>query len=309
MYNVVLWGMGKGYDLFTACKGHDMVNIIAMADSYVSEYSKIDGIPIIRPEDICSQDYDYLIITTLVDKVFNEILERALDLGVKREAIIPVRVFEIPFFNFNDYIKIKEANISFVSDFCFAGFLYYRFGFKRTSPTINMHASSNEGYLNFLKDIKGHLALEMEKIENIVDQPYMGLYTYPRGRLGDCEWVFDHDTTFESAVERWNKGRERFNYDNYVAFMTIRSDEAAYAFEALPIEHKLGFYWKELNLKSVVCIPEWSNPEVRRRYVNNFAWIVNHIADGSGRAGTPYRCQMINWMKFLQFKDGFIRKI
>lgn len=304
-YNVVLWGMGEGYDLFTACKGHDMVNVTAIADSYVSEYGKYDGIPIIRPEDICSQDYDYLIITAFRDDVYNEILEQALDLEIKREAIIPVRVFEIPFFNFNDYIRIKEANISLVSDYCFAGYLYYRFGLKRTSPTINMFAS-NESYLNFLKDIEGHLALEMEEIKNTVDQPYMGIYTYPKGRLGDCEWVFNHDDTFESAVERWNKGRERFNYSNYAVFMAIRSDEAAYTFNALPIEHKLGFYWKELNLKSVVCIPEWSNPKIRRRYGYNFAGLVNRIAEG--RAGIQ-RCQNINWMKFLQFQDGFIRKI
>ncbi len=305
MYNVILWGMGEGYDLFTACKGYDMVKVIAIADSYVSEYKSIDGIPIIRPEDICNHDYDYLIITAFRNKVYDEILEQALNLGVKREVIIPVRVFEIPFFNFNDYIKIKEANISFLSDYCFAGYLYYRFGFKRTSPTINMFAS-NGNYLNFLKDIRGHLALEMEKIENTVEKPYLGTYAYPRGRIGDCEWEFSHDDTFESAVERWNKGTERFNYSNYVAFMTIRSEEAAYAFEALPIEHKLGFYWKELNLKSVVCIPEWNNPKIRRRYGYNFAWLVNRIADG--RTGI-YRCQNINWMRFLQFKDDFIRKI
>lgn len=307
MYNVVLWGgAGEGYDLFTACKGHNMVNIIAMADSYVNEYSKIDGIPIIKPEDICSQNYDYLIITAL-EYVYDEILKQALDLGVKREVIIPVRVFKIPFFDFNDYIKIKESNISFVSDYCFAGFLYYRFGLKRTSPTINMYASSNESYLNFLKDIKGHLALNMEKVENTVDQPYMGFHAYPRGRLGDCEWIFNHDVSFERAVERWNKGRERFNYSNYIAFMTIGSDEAAYAFDALPIEHKLGFYWKELNLKSVVCIPEWSNSKIRYKYANNFVSIINGIADESGRSGAR-RCQIINWMRFLLFKDGFIRK-
>ena len=164
----------------------------------------------------------------------------------------------------------------------------------------------HESYLYFLNDFRGHLALEMEKIENIVDQPYMGLHAYPRGKLGDCEWEFNHDNTFESAAERWNKGRERFNYSNYAVFMTIRSDEAAYAFDALPIKHKLGFYWKELNLKSVVCIPEWSNPEIRRRYAYDFALIVNSIANG--RTGT-YRCKNINWMKFLQFQDGFIRKI
>ena len=54
--------------------------------------------------------------------------------------------------------------------------------------------ASNESYLNFLKDIKGHLALEMEKVENIVEQPYLGIFTYPRGRLGDCEWIFSHET-------------------------------------------------------------------------------------------------------------------
>ena len=62
--------------------------------------------------------------------------------------------------------------------------------------------------------------------------------------------------------------------------MTVRSDEAAYAFDALPIEHKLRFYWKELNLEFVVCIPEWSNPEIRHRCGYDFVGIVNSFLMG-----------------------------
>lgn len=45
--------------------------------------------------------------------------------------------------------------------------------------------------------------------------------------------------------------------------MTLFSEDAAYEFDQLPIKHKMGFFWKNLGLDSVVYMPEWENPQTR----------------------------------------------
>ena len=52
MYKVVLWGLGDGYNSFVSHHGLDMVEVIAIVDKEGWCYKKIDGIPVIQPEEI-----------------------------------------------------------------------------------------------------------------------------------------------------------------------------------------------------------------------------------------------------------------
>lgn len=301
MYKVALWGTGNGYNLFSSHHGHSMVEVVAITDSKWSGYYKsIDGIPVVPTEKIADVPFDYLIISVIDDCIYKEIVNEAMQLGIKREVILPLRIFKIPFFDFDEYIKIKESNVSIISDYCFGVYLYHKFGMKFTSPTILMYAD-NDNYLRFLKDIRGHLAEPMREVENCVETPYKDIFSYPRGRVGDSERLFNHDKTFETAAERWNKGVERFNYDNYIVTMTIRSEKAAYEFDKVEIKNKVGFFWKDLGLESVVYMPEWNDPAIRAKFGYDFARLVNHVAI---EAGGIWR---IDWMRLLLHKDNFKR--
>ena len=97
------------------------------------------------------------------------------------------------------------------------------------------------------------------------------------------------------------KGVERFNWDNYIVVMSIRSDQMARQFNELPIEHKMGFYWKDLGLDSVICMPEWKTPSIRQKYGFDFARLANRVADEAGGIRT------VNWMKALLHEDGYSR--
>lgn len=301
MYRVALWGIGKGYDLFTSLHGHEMVEVVAIADRRSAYYEKVDGIPVINPNELADIEIDYLIVTIIDECICEKVICEAIQIGIKREHILPVRIFQIPFFNFEEYIIIKNSNISILSDYCLGGWLYHTFGFQFTSPTINMYIN-NDNYYKFLQDIEGYMKKEMKEVENVVDNSYLGYYACPRGRLGDLEWIFNHDTTFETASQRWKRGVERFNYSNFIAVMTIRSDEMAYKFDELPIKNKIGFYWKDLQLKSIVCLNEWNNPELRKKARYDFAVMSN---------GTAYDSEIgvraINWMKLLLHNDDFRR--
>ncbi len=278
-----------------------MVKVVAIVDNSNHYVSTIDGIPLVKPDILLDNaSFDYLIITVINRDSFYGIVDQALKVGVERKKILPLRIFEIPFFSFDDYIRIKESNISLFSDYCFAGFLYYRFGFKHTSPTINMFAD-NDNYYKFISEFDKNMMLPMEEVNSYYEKPFCGMYAYPRGRIGNSEWQFNHDISFETAKQRWDKGVSRFNKSNYIVFMTIRSDEMAYKFEEVKLSHKVGFYWKDLHLKSVVCLPDWENPEIRLKYGHNFSTYVNEIA--AEREGE----RAINWMKLLKHEKDYMR--
>ena len=265
MYRVMLWGVGEGYNVFTQLHGHDQVNVVAIADNNPGCMKLIDGIPVIVPEKIKEYEYEYLVVSVIDDKIYKDIIIEAESMGIRREIILPLRIFQIPFFDFDKYIKIKDSNISILSDYCFGGYLYHKFGMKFLSPTINMYAD-NENYYRFISNLKKYMYAPMKEVSEILDKPYRGFLSYPRGIIEDVEWEFNHDITYSTAAERWRRGSERFNWDNYIVIMTIRSDEMALKFDQLPIEHKIGFYWKDLGLKSVICMPEWNDEAYRARF-------------------------------------------
>lgn len=301
MYKVALWGLGGGYDFFTSLHGHELVDVIAVADGGLTCMGgTVDGIPLVVPNELLEIPFDYLIVSVLSDLIYKEIVQQAQEIGIKREVILPLRIFQIPFFNFDDYIKIKESNLSIVSDYCFAGFLYHKFGLRFTSPTINMFAD-NENYFRFISDMDTYMSMPMTEVEDIINHPY-GIYVYPRGRLADVEWIFNHDITFDTAEARWKKGVQRFNWNNYMVIMTINSDEMAYKFDALPIKNKIGFYWKDLHLDSIICTPQWNEPSFRAKMAYTYHYFINKIAienNGGVRA--------VNWMKALLHQEGFRR--
>ncbi|MBP9996334.1 MAG: DUF1919 domain-containing protein [Lachnospiraceae bacterium] len=302
MHKVILWGMGDGYNRFVSYRGYEQVEIVALVDSGNMYHSQIDGIPIINPKSIRDKNiyFEYIVVTVVSKQYFEEIVSEAEKLGIYREKIIPLRVFQIPFFNFDDYIRIKESNISIVSDYCLGGFLYHKFGLKFLSPTINMF-STNDNYIKFIENMDRYMNMPMVETTDTINNTYLGRFTFPRGYVGDVEWIFNHALDFEEAAERWEKGVSRFNWENYIVLMTIRSDEMAYRFNELQIANKIGFYWKDLKLENVVCLKEWDSPQIRQRFGYDFARYVNEIANEG------FGVRAIDWMNVLLHKKTITR--
>lgn len=247
-------------------------------------------------------DFDYIILTMCDKRLQEEAIEILLFKGYPRENIILGRVFENAFFNFDVYIEIKKSRVSIVSDTCLAGYVYHDWGLQFTSPTINMFAANSE-YYKFIKNIEENICLPMNKYSDNLEEFYPDWYAYPRGIIGDSIWEFNHDSTFETAQERWNKGAARFNRDNYIVIMTLMSEEMAYKFDALPIKYKIGFYWKETGLDSVICLPRWrEDPEFRMRFKFSFSSYVNQAARQADEG-----VRSVNWIKLLLHEEGYIR--
>lgn len=298
MHTVLIWGCGNNYNtlLTHKCFSRGGIQVNAVIDSNNFYYKKIDGFPLIGPEDIHRYDYEYIIVTV---QNFSAIISQARLLGIESSKLIPSRVFQLPLFDFDEYLELRSSRISILTDYCLGGYLYHRFGLQFNSPTVNMFMR-NKSYLAFLQDLDRHIKSEIQPITDYKPGPDI---FYPCGQImDDCVVVFNHSHSFTEGAQLWRKRARRFNFNNYIAIMTIEDDESAYSFERLPLKYKLGFYYKDLRLSSILYTPEWQTESVRVR--NNFCYsaFVNRIGENSnGQAN-------INWLKLLLHKDGWLRK-
>lgn len=86
MYKVALWGAGEGYNLFTSLHGHSLVNVVAIVDKERGLIRNIDGIPLISPmELIDGVQYDFIVVTVINERTYNEIIEEAVAMGISRD--------------------------------------------------------------------------------------------------------------------------------------------------------------------------------------------------------------------------------
>lgn len=294
--DVLIWGCGVTYNkIYSILSLHD-INIRALISKNRENFI-LDHYRVILPEEIPEFYYDYIIVA---NESFNEIRRYVETSKVLRESgctvdkLIPYYVFLNPKFDLEKYIKLKESRPSILSNFCIGGHLYKQWGLPFLSPTINMY-SLGENYINFLQDYSRYLKMPMEQYEeeNYIKQT-IGREGYtPKGIIDNkVIWYLNHDIFPEMAINKWNERRYRVNDKNVIAIMTLYTDEEAYAFDDLNIEKKIGFYQKDLKLKSVVYLKEWEDLRIRHKYSYSFPLMVNAL---------PNQTEMCNvdWLSFL----------
>lgn len=110
-------------------------------------------------------------------------------------------------------------------------------------------------FLKMLHDLKRYMSLELKEV-------FEDGITFPIGELKDIRVYFMHYSSFDEAREKWNKRRDRINYDNLFILFTNR-DNCTYAdlkdFDSLPY-NKVVFTHKPFpELQSAVYIHGFEN--------------------------------------------------
>ena len=302
-YKVYIYGAGHAYNILSSYLHlyKEKIEVLGIVTTNHIPYRYIDGYKCILAEDANWELADYCIVAV---EDWEEIRNKLVCYGVESK-ILRSHIFSIPNFDIDKYLNLKNSNISILSNYCLGGHIYREYGLKQMSPTINMFCSGMQ-YIEFLKHYKHYLSMDMVEEKNIrhVDGT-LGLEEFwPHGTLdGKIEWVLNHDYIPGKSIENWNKRRKRVNYNNIVAIMTIQSDEEAYAFEEVDIEKKIGFYYKDLGLKHVLCVPEWPNISDVIEFDSHFPFYINNYMRDFVK-GVP----LIDWMKFLLGEKNFVRK-
>lgn len=90
---------------------------------------------------------------------------------------------------------------------------------------------------------------------------------YAIAEVGGVHLELFHYKNGNEAKEKWNERLNRIKDTSPVILKkTIIDDEDAYLFSSLPIKHKIGFYYKDLKLESIVYMNGWEDAEIRYRY-------------------------------------------
>jgi uncharacterized protein (DUF1919 family) len=252
MFKVIIWGTGSYYSQYlNLIKNQEKmgrIHVVACIsnDDYINN---IDTYPMVSKQNIKDIEFDYCIVAM---KNFQEAIKESKSLGIAEECLIPVRVFSVPFFDFEDYINIKNSNISIISRNCWGGICYNYLGLKFQSPFINMFVNDSS-FNKLLENLKYYLALPLEFEKMLYD--YNLKRDYPVGRLGDILLNFNHYTDFEVAKVCWDRRKQRINYDDLLIVSSTVSQEVAIHFDKLAYDNKIIFVPFANNLSSNIFIP------------------------------------------------------
>lgn len=136
-------------------------------------------------------------------------------------------------------IRLKNRNPSIIASNCIGTLMYYDMKMRFLSPTINLSFDMNE-YVRFLENLK-------EYLEEPIIQIYDERFDYPCGMLGDVEIRFNHYTSFDEAVTKWDERKKRIDFNNLFV-IGIDGDNCTYEslqrFDSLPYENKVIFTHK-----------------------------------------------------------------
>lgn len=297
---IYVYGAGLEYNKLSSylLMQRDRIEVLGIVTTQRQLFDSIDGYRCLLPCDIDVENMDYVVIAS---KAWKEIMKTLLFYGIDEEKVIFSGVFYNPCFDMDEYLRLKQNKVTILSNYCMGGMIYKELGLKTLSPTVNM-ICEGKMYLEFINNLQHYLQKDMvvfaEKDSGVAKRDFV-----PKGIIDNkIVWDFVHNAEAEDAVEKWNERRKRVNFDNIAVLMTIQTDEEAYLFDALPIEKKLGIYYKDLGLKNVIYLKEWNDSDLRMHYM--YRW---HVCANDCMVNSKSRVSRVNWIKFLNGERDYIR--
>lgn len=299
-----IYGAGNEYNRLSSClsRYNKKIEILGIVTTEKQKFSTLDKIPCFLLREIDIKKMDYIIIAV---KAWKEVAEYIRNFGIDEENILRSNIFSCSYFDLNEYLKLKKSNVSILSNFCLGGRIYKELGLKALSPTINMFCLGDD-YKEFIEHFQYYLAKDMKmylKTDTNYIKGTLNRETFiPKGIIDNkVIWYFNHSERAEDAIIKWNESKKRVNFDNIVVLMTIQSDEEAYWFNQLPIKKKLGVYYKDLHLQSIIYCSDWNDEKLRLKYLFNWPSYANSYMTNSIMASK------VNWIKFLNGGNGYLR--
>lgn len=113
--------------------------------------------------------------------------------------------------------RLTNKNFTIISNNCWGGSVYEDLGLSYSSPTIGLFFFS-PCYIKFIADLKENLKapLQFTKVSKYKKgNELLQNNTYPVGLLNnDIEIHFLHYKSEEEALEKWNRRKQRVNFQN-----------------------------------------------------------------------------------------------
>lgn len=170
-----------------------------------------------------------------------------------------------------DLRKIIDKDTTIISSNCFAGRILQDMNAMYNTPTLGLYFWYPD-YVEFLQNLKYYLT---EATLEFVDHSKYPLgnerrknwkHWYPIGLLdGKIEIQFLHYHTENEAREKWNRRKNRINWDNLIIIgseQNLCTPKDIIAFNNLPYKKKIFFSTKAYpDLDCVCCLEEFSGDQ------------------------------------------------
>lgn len=159
---------------------------------------------------------------------------------------------------------VKSRDFTIISNNCWGGRTYQYFDMPYLSPTVGLYFYSAD-YLKFVSDLHRYLDTPLKFICASDSKYYEELKNRGQtekviGVLDDVEIVFLHYKSEEEALEKWNRRKERINFNNVIlkySWSNLCEEEHLEAFDKLPFDNKIMLVDKTRKDK-YKCAVYWS---------------------------------------------------
>lgn len=174
--------------------------------------------------------------------------------------------------------SIKNKDFSIISNNCWAGRAYQYLDMPYLSPTAGLYFFAPD-YIKFVSDLRRYLATPLRFINPEESKYYEELkkrnqIDKPIGIIDDVEIVFLHYKTKEEAEEKWNRRKERVNFDHIIlkfSRMDLCTEKEIEEFDKLPFESKFVL-----------------NNRLPLKYKSEIYWNENWNEEGISRDTIPF---------------------
>lgn len=117
---------------------------------------------------------------------------------------------------------LKYKHFTLISNNCWGGITYQKFGMKYESPTIGLVIPPDD-YNKFINNLNLYLSCDVEKL-NIKDARHQELFNLldakhgdlVYGKIKDIEICFLHYKTFDIAKDKWDRRIKRMSKDHII---------------------------------------------------------------------------------------------
>lgn len=164
-----------------------------------------------------------------------------------------------------DRITLRNKDFTLFSNDCWGGELYHYFGLEYNTPFIGLYVMA-PCYIKFLKNPDYYLNLELtftkiSKYPEVEEARSNFKNSFPVGVLEDVEIQFMHYNSEAEAVLKWNRRKQRINWDNiHVKFDGGKdgaSNELIEEFDQLPYRKICLVSEPYTAISSAVYVPNW----------------------------------------------------
>lgn len=177
--------------------------------------------------------------------------------------------------------KFKCTDFTIISNNCFGGIIYRNNNLRYNTPTAGLFFMADD-YIKFIYNMKNYLKKDLKEIK-IRDSKYCDYlkginYHAPIGKLDDIEIMFLHYTTFKEAKEKWNRRKQRINYDKII-YKFCEQNLCTY-------EHLKKF--NDFDARNKICFTYNKYPELNTIQFSEFEKKPKEFSDTSEKIFSKY---------------------